>query len=145
MTVPPRPKRLEAASYSSVNEAYEITWVKYHFKTEQGVEFLTQAEGDEMTAIDGDAHQRDLYTAIEEGDHPSWTLKVQLMPFEDAKTYRFNPFDLTKVWPHGDYPLHEVVLEGVTEPILQRAFEHWRNVDKDLGERIERGVRAGQS
>jgi catalase len=98
-----------------------------------------------MTAIDGDARQRDLYTAIEEGDDPSWTLKVQLMPFEDAKTYRFNPFDVTKVWPHGDYPVHEVVLEGVTEPILQRAFEYWRNVDKDLGERIEQGVRAGQS
>jgi hypothetical protein len=67
------------------------------------------------------------------------------MPFEDPKTYRFNPFDLTRVWPHGDYPLHEVVLEGVTEPILPRAFEYWRNVAKDLGERIEQGVRAGQS
>ena len=51
---------------------------------------------------------RDLYEAIERGEFPSWTLQVQIMPFEDAKTYRFNPFDLTKVWPHGDYPLHEV-------------------------------------
>jgi catalase len=49
-----------------------------------------------------------LFEAIERGDHPSWTLKVQIMPFEEAETYRFNPFDLTKVWPHGDYPLHEV-------------------------------------
>jgi catalase len=95
-------------TYSWLNAAGEIFWVKYHFITDQGIEFLTQAEADEMAGIDGDAHQRDLYSAIERGEHPSWTLKVQIMPFEEAKTYRFNPFDLTKVWPHGDYPLHEV-------------------------------------
>ena len=95
-------------TYSWINAAGEIFWVKYHFITDQGVEFLTQAEADQMAGIDGDAHQRDLYSAIERGEHPSWTLKVQIMPFEEAKTYRFNPFDLTKVWPHGDYPLHEV-------------------------------------
>ena len=61
-----------------------------------------------MAGDDADYHQRDLYTAIENGDFPSWTLNMQIMPFEDAKTYRFNPFDLTKVWPHGDYPLVEV-------------------------------------
>ena len=59
-----------------------------------------------MAAVDTDYHQRDLYEHIETGEFPSWTLKMQIMPFEDAKTYRFNPFDLTKVWPHGDYPLH---------------------------------------
>ncbi|MCW2676864.1 MAG: catalase [Modestobacter sp.] len=95
-------------TYSWVNAAGEITWVKYHFKTDQGVEFLTQAEADELAGKDGDYHQRDLYNALEGGVHPSWTLKVQLMPFDDAKTYRFNPFDLTKVWPHGDYPLVDV-------------------------------------
>jgi catalase len=95
-------------TYSWINAAGEIFWVKYHFITDQGIEFLTQAEGDEMAGIDGDAHQRDLYAAIERGDHPSWTLKVQIMPFEEAKTYRLNPFDLTKVWPHSDYPLHEL-------------------------------------
>jgi catalase len=95
-------------TYSWMNAAGEIFWVKYHFITDQGIDFLTQAEADEMAGIDGDAHQRDLYSAIERGEHPSWTLKVQIMPFEEAKTYRFNPFDLTKVWPHGDYPLHEV-------------------------------------
>ena len=82
--------------------------MKYHFKTDQGIEFLTQEEGDRLAGEDGDYHQRDLYTSIQEGNFPSWTLHVQIMPFEDAKTYRFNPFDLTKVWPHGDYPLHEV-------------------------------------
>jgi len=61
-----------------------------------------------MTAADGDYHQRDLFDSIKRGDFPSWTLKMQIMPFDDAKTYRFNPFDLTKVWPHSDYPLVEV-------------------------------------
>jgi catalase len=95
-------------TYSWVNAAGEIFWVKYHFISDQGIEFLTQAEADDLAGKDGDYHQRDLYTALERGDYPSWTLKVQIMPYEDAKTYRFNPFDLTKVWPHGDYPLHEV-------------------------------------
>jgi catalase len=58
--------------------------------------------------VDGDYHTRDLYEAIKHGDHPSWTLHMQIMPFDEARTYRFNPFDLTKVWPHGDYPLIEV-------------------------------------
>src|SRR5580658_522581 len=87
-------------TYSWINAADEIFWVKYHFITDQGIDFLTQE--------DGDYHQRDLYAAIERGDFPSWTLKMQIMPFEEAKTYRFNPFDLTKVWPHGDYPLIDV-------------------------------------
>ncbi|HEY3895699.1 MAG TPA: catalase [Pseudonocardiaceae bacterium] len=287
-------------TYMWVNAGGERFWVKYHFKTDQGIDFLTQAEADRLAGVDGDYHQRDLYEAIERGEHPSWTLNMQIMPFEDAKTYRFNPFDLTKVWPHGDYPLIEVgrmtldrnptdyhaeieqaafqpnnlvpgigpspdkmllarlfsyadahrarmgvnyqqipvnapqapvhsyskdgamrvqkvsdpvyapnsyggpkadsarygemavwasdgdmvrsaytlraedsdwgqagtmvrevlsdeqrerlvgniaghLLDGVSEPVLQRAFEYWRNVDKDLGDRIEQGVRAGQS
>jgi catalase len=82
--------------------------VKYHFKTDQGIEFLTQDDADRIAGEDADYHQRDLYRTIERGDFPSWTLKMQIMPFDDAKTYRFNPFDLTKVWPHGDYPLIEV-------------------------------------
>ena len=89
-----------------INAAGEKFWVKYHFKTDQGIEFFTQDEADQMAAVDTDYHQRDLYEHIERGEYPSWTLKMQIMPFEDAKTYRFNPFDLTKVWPHGDYPLH---------------------------------------
>jgi catalase len=82
--------------------------VKYHFISDQGIEFLTQAEGDRLAGTDPDLHTKDLYEAIERGDHPSWTLKMQIMPYEDAKTYRFNPFDITKVWPHADYPLIEV-------------------------------------
>jgi catalase len=83
-------------------------WVKYHFKTDQGIEFLTQADADRLAGIDADYHRRDLYEAIKQGNFPGWTLYMQIMPFEDARTYRFNPFDLTKVWPHKDYPLIEV-------------------------------------
>jgi catalase len=95
-------------TYMWVNAAGEKVWVKYHFITDQGIEFLTQDEADQLAASDGDYHTRDLYEAIQRRDHPSWTLKVQIMAFEDAKAYRFNPFDLTKVWPHADYPLIEV-------------------------------------
>jgi catalase len=95
-------------TYMWINAAGERFWVKYHFKTDQGVEFFTQDEGDQMAAVDTDYHQRDLYEHIDAGDYPSWTLNLQIMPFDEAKNYRFNPFDLTKVWPHGDYPLQEV-------------------------------------
>lgn len=95
-------------TYMWVNAEGEKHWVKYHFLTDQGVEFFTQDEGDQMASMDTDYHTRDLWEAIGRGEYPSWTLKVQIMPFEAAKTYRFNPFDLTKVWPHGDYPLYEV-------------------------------------
>ncbi len=95
-------------TYLWVNAAGVKHWVKYHFISDQGVEFLTQDEADRLAGADGDHHVRDLFDSIAAGDHPSWTLKVQLMPFDDAANYRFNPFDLTKVWPHGDYPLHEV-------------------------------------
>ena len=91
-----------------VNAAGEKVWVRYHFITDQGIENLTPAEADTLVAVDTDYHTRDVFEAIQRGDYPSWTLKMQIMPFEDAKTYRFNPFDLTKVWPHGDYPLIEV-------------------------------------
>ncbi|AZQ73291.1 MULTISPECIES: catalase [Streptomyces] len=91
-----------------VNGGGEKFWIKYHIKTDQGIDFLTQAEADELAGSDADKHRRDLYEAIEGGDAPSWTMYVQVMPFGDAADYRFNPFDLTKVWPHGDYPLIEV-------------------------------------
>lgn len=95
-------------TYMWVNARGEKFWVKYHFKTDQGIQTLTQAEADRIAGSDADYHRRDLFNAIKGGDFPSWTLRVQIMPFDEAKTYRFNPFDLTKVWPHTDYPLHEV-------------------------------------
>lgn len=78
--------------------------MKYHFKTEQGIRNLTADEAAGLQATDPDHHTRDLFEAIRGGDHPSWTVNVQIMPFEAAADYRFNPFDLTKVWPHSDYP-----------------------------------------
>jgi catalase len=95
-------------TYMWVNGGGQKFWVKYHFRTDQGNEYLTQDEADTLAGTDGDHHRRDLFESIKRGEHPSWTLHVQVMPFEDAPDYRFNPFDLTKVWPHADYPLIEV-------------------------------------
>lgn len=95
-------------TFGWVNAGGEKYWVKYHFATDQGVDSLTQAEADAMAGTDPDHHRRDLSTAIARGDLPSWTLRVQVMPVAEAPDYRFNPFDLTKVWPHADYPLIEV-------------------------------------
>ncbi|WP_028357436.1 catalase [Brackiella oedipodis] len=91
-----------------INAQNERFWVKYHFKTDQGIACLTNEEATKTAGEDADYHRRDLFESIEKGDFPSWTLYVQIMPFEEAKNYRFNPFDLTKVWPHGDYPLIKV-------------------------------------
>jgi len=95
-------------TYLWQNAGGEKFWVKYHFKSDQGIENLTDQEAEAVLREDGDAHIRDLWSAIDRGDHPSWTLKMQIMPFEEAADYRFNPFDLTKIWPHEDYPLHEI-------------------------------------
>jgi catalase len=95
-------------TYMWINASGERYWVKYHFITDQGIENLTQEEADGIAGSDADFHRRDLFDAIKNGKHPGWSLKVQIMPFKEAESYRFNPFDLTKVWPHGDYPLHDV-------------------------------------
>ncbi|MGO4454874.1 catalase [Arthrobacter sp. RAF14] len=91
-------------TYMWVNEAGERFWVKYHFLTEQGLEFLTNDEAATLAGEDADAHRRDLFEAIGRGEFPSWRVEVQIMPYEEARSYRFNPFDLTKVWSKKDYP-----------------------------------------
>jgi catalase len=91
-------------TFSWMNAGGEKFWIKYHFKTVQGPENFTDAEAAQMVSEDPDFHRRDLRTAIDAGDAPEWRLEIQVMPFADAEGYRFNPFDLTKVWPHGDYP-----------------------------------------
>jgi catalase len=91
-------------TYMWQNAAGEKFWVKYHFKTEQGIQNMTDAEARAMRAEDLDCHRRDLREAIDRGNYPSWRLEMQIMPYEDAASYRFNPFDITKVWPHQDYP-----------------------------------------
>jgi catalase len=95
-------------AFQWINAAGEKVWVKYTFKTDQGNEFLTQHEGDVLAGTSPDHHRQDLFAKIEEGIFPSWTMFVQIMPTEEADGYRFNPFDLTKVWPHSDYPLIKV-------------------------------------
>ena len=95
-------------TYMWINAAGEKCWVKYHFISNQGVEGLTGAEANRIAGEDADFHRRDLHEAIERHEFPSWTLSVQVMPYADAKEYRFNPFDLTKIWPHSDYPLIKV-------------------------------------
>ena len=95
-------------TYSWINAGGERFWVKYHVKTNQGIENLTGDEAARLAGEDGDHHRRDLHDAIASGDAPEWTFYVQVMPFAEAADYRFNPFDLTKVWPKGDYPLIEV-------------------------------------
>lgn len=92
-------------TYQWINAAGEKFWVKYHFRSRQGDLHLDAATAEAIAGADADFYRRDLHDAIEAGDHPAWDLHVQVMPYEDAKTYRFNPFDLTKVWPHADYPL----------------------------------------
>ena len=87
-----------------VNAGGERFWVKYHFKTEQGIQNFSDGDAKAMSAEDPDYHRRDLYESIAAGHFPAWQLEMQIMPYEDAATYRFNPFDLTKVWPHSDYP-----------------------------------------
>ncbi|HIV59088.1 MAG TPA: catalase [Candidatus Stackebrandtia faecavium] len=115
-------------TYMWVNASGEKFWVKYHFKTDQGIETFTAEEAAAITDLD--YHRRDLFNSIKRGEHPSWTLYVQVMPYEDAASYRFNPFDLTKVWPHGDYPLIKVGTlrlnrnpENFFAQIEQAAFE----------------------
>jgi catalase len=91
-------------TYMWENAAGEKFWVKYHFKTEQGIQNMTDAEARAMRAEDLDYHRRDLWEAIARNEQPSWRLEMQIMPYEEAANYRFNPFDITKVWPHKDYP-----------------------------------------
>ncbi|MFG2934527.1 catalase [Streptomyces sp. NPDC048282] len=95
-------------TYQWTNADGAAFFVKYHFKTNQGIRCLSAEQAAEQAGQDPNSHQTDLLQAIERGVHPSWTLYVQLMPAAEAADYRFNPFDLTKVWPHRDYPLRRV-------------------------------------
>jgi catalase len=95
-------------TYSFINSENERFWVKFTFKTQQGIQNLTDAEAVEVIGRDRESHQRDLFESIERGEFPRWKLFVQIMNEEDANTYHIHPFDLTKVWPHKDYPLIEV-------------------------------------
>ncbi len=95
-------------TYSFINDEGERVWCKFHFKTKQGVKTLGDDEVARLVGEDRETHQRDLFDAIEKGDYPQWRVCVQIMTQEQAEQFQWNPFDLTKVWPHGDFPLIEV-------------------------------------
>jgi len=92
-------------TYQWINAEGERYWVQYHFKSRQGVHNISAEKAEKIAGADADYYRRDLHDAITRGDFPTWDVFVQIMPYEDAKTYRFNPFDITKIWPHTDYPL----------------------------------------
>jgi catalase len=117
-------------TYSLWNTAGERYWVKFHFKTQQGIKNFSDADAAAMTGADPDYSTRDLTDAVARGEFPKWTLSIQVMPEREADTYKIHPFDLTKVWPHSDYPLIEVgVMElnknvdNYFEEVEQAAFE----------------------
>lgn len=105
-----------AHTFQWTNAAGRHFWVKYHFLSDQRAGFVaahghqgfSHDEAERMSAVDADFHRRDLFSAIGRGDYPSWTLYVQVMPYADALTSSVSPFDVTKVWPHADFPLIEV-------------------------------------
>jgi len=99
-------------TFSLINDKNERVWVKFHLKTQQGIKCLTDQEAEAIIAKDRESHQRDLLESIDNGDFPKWNMKIQVMSEEESKKCNFNPFDLTKVWPHKDYPMIDV---GVLE------------------------------
>jgi catalase len=99
-------------TFSFINSQMERFWVKFHYVTQQGIKYFTNDEAATVVGLTRESTQEDLFGAIESGDFPKWTLFVQIMPETDAEKTTYNPFDLTKVWPHSDYPLIEV---GVME------------------------------
>lgn len=92
-------------AYSMINAQNERIWVKFHLKTQQGIKNLTDAEAEAIVAKGRESQQRDLYENIERHDFPRWTMSIQVMTEEQALSMPYNPFDLTKVWYKGDFPL----------------------------------------
>jgi len=99
-------------TFSFINANNERFWVKFHLRSEQGIHNLMDDDAKRLIAEDRESAQRDLFESIEKGDFPRWKFYVQIMPEAEASQTPYNPFDLTKVWPHADYPLIEV---GVLE------------------------------
>jgi len=117
-------------TYSFISAKNERFWVKFHFKVVQGIKNWTNAEAEIVVGKDRESSQRDLFEAITRGDFPKWKFQIQVMPEKEAETYHINPFDLTKVWLHADYPLIEVGIlelnrnaENYFAEIEQAAFE----------------------
>ena len=123
-------------TFSMINAENERVWVKFHVKTKQGIKNFTGPEADEMKGKDPDWAQGDLVKAIEAGDFPKWTFNIQVMTEKQARKFKWNPFDLTKVWPHGDFPLIEAgelelnkIPENYFRDVEQAAFAPAHVVD----------------
>src|SRR5690606_15374441 len=123
-------------TFSMVNKNNERVYVKFHYKTMQGNKTFNDSEATAMKGNDPDYAQRDLVEAIEKGDFPKYAMKIQVMTPEQAKTFRWNPFDLTKVWPHGEFPLIDVgvielnqIPENYFQDVEQAAFAPANVVD----------------
>ncbi|HTA81824.1 MAG TPA: catalase [Bacteroidia bacterium] len=102
-------------TFSFINKDNEKVWVKFHFKTLQGIKNFNGKEASDMKATDPDHSQRDLVEAIERKDFPKWVMSIQVMIVEQAKTYKWNPFDVTKVWSHKEFPLIDVGIMELNE------------------------------
>ena len=102
-------------TYSLINDKNERLWVKFHFKTRQGIKNLTNNEAAQIIAKDRESNQRDLFESIEKGDFPSWDFKIQIMTQDQAKSVKFNPFDLTKIWSHKEFPIIDVGVMTLNE------------------------------
>lgn len=123
-------------TYSFINNKNERIWVKFHLRTLQGIKNLSDEEAAAIIAKDRESHQRDLFESIERGDFPKWKFQIQLMTEEQAETYPINPFDLTKVWPHKDFPLMDVGIlelnrnpENYFQDVEQAAFNPMNTVE----------------
>jgi catalase len=95
-------------TYSLINDRNQRVWVKFHFKTKQGIQTYADTEAEALIGADRESHQRDLYAAIDRGDFPKWKVQVQVMTEDQAEQTSYNPFDLTKIWPHKEFPLIEI-------------------------------------
>lgn len=123
-------------AFSMINDKNERVWVKFHVKTKQGIKNFTGPEADKKKGEDPDWSQRDLVEAIEKGDYPKWDLKIQVMTQEQAKNFKWNPFDLTKIWPHDEFPLINAgdielneIPENYFQDVEQSAFEPSNLID----------------
>ncbi|ARJ57259.1 catalase [Campylobacter cuniculorum] len=109
-------------TYSLINDKNERFWVKFHFKTKQGIKNLTNAEAQAIIAKDRESHQRDLVEAIDRGDFPKWKVQIQILAENEGDKLGFNPFDLTKIWPHSIVPLMDI-----GEMVLNKNVENYFN------------------
>lgn len=122
-------------TYSLINAANERTWVKFHWRCQQGIECISDAEAAEIVANDRESFQRDLFDAIDRGEYPRWQLEIQVMTEEQAKNHRENPFDISKVWSQKEYPRIPVGMmelnknpENYFASVEQAAFNPANNV-----------------